>query len=115
VHLIPDNYLTHKNAWRTRHKRFHFQLTPTSSSWLNLVERRFHELINKALRRSSSNSVPELITAIEDYSDAHNMVPEPFVWTRLSEKRWICSRSDTPSCAGREGLMMTETLDLVAT
>jgi hypothetical protein len=85
VYLILDNYATHKDpdveAWRARHKRFHFHFTLTSSSCLNLVERWFRELTDKALRRGSFNSVPELIAAIEDYLDAHNVVPEPFVWT----------------------------------
>jgi transposase len=89
VHLILDNYGTHKHpdvqAWRARHKRFHFHFTPTSSSWLNLVERWFRELTDKALRRGSFNSVPELIAAIEEYLDAHNEDPKPFVWTATAE------------------------------
>lgn len=68
----------------TRHKRFHLHFTPTSSSWLNL-ERWFRELTDKALRRGSFNSVPELTTAIEDYLDAHNEDPKPFVWTATTE------------------------------
>jgi transposase len=89
VHLILDNYATHKHpdvqAWRARHKRFHFHFTPTSSSWLNLVERWFRELTDKALRRGSFNSVPELIAAIEEYLNAHNEDPKPFVWTATAE------------------------------
>jgi transposase len=89
VHLILDNYATHKHpdvqAWRARHKRFHFHFTPTSSSWLNLVERWFRELTDEALRRGSFNSVPELIAAIEEYLDAHNEDPKPFVWTATAE------------------------------
>jgi transposase len=88
VHLILDNYATHKHpdvqAWRARHKRFHFHFTPTSSSWLNMVERWFREL-TEALRRGSFNSVPELIAAIEEYLDAHNEDPKPFVWTATAE------------------------------
>jgi transposase len=89
VHLILDNYATHKHPdvqrWLSRHKRFHLHFTPTSSSWLNLVERWFRELTDKALRRGSFNSVPALITAIEDYLDAHNDDPKPFVWTATAD------------------------------
>ena len=89
VHLILDNYSTHKHddvqKWLRRHKRFRLHFTPTSSSWLNLVERWFRELTDKALRRGSFNSVPALITAIEDYLEAHNDDPKPFVWTATAE------------------------------
>jgi transposase len=89
VHLILDNYATHKHpevqTWLRRHKRFHLHFTPTSSSWLNLVERWFRELTDKALRRGSFNSVPDLIDAIQDYLDAHNDDPTPFIWTATAE------------------------------
>jgi len=89
VHLILDNYATHKHpnvqAWLGRHPRFHLHFTPTSSSWLNLVERWFRELTEKALRRGVFHSVPDLITAIEAYLDAHNDDPKPFVWTATAE------------------------------
>jgi len=89
VHLILDNYATHKHPdvqrWLARNKRFHLHFTPTSSSWLNLVERWFRELTDKTLRRGSFNSVPGLITAIEEYLDAHNEDPKPFVWTATAE------------------------------
>ena len=89
VHLILDNYGTHNHAdvqtWLGRHQRFHLHFTPTSSSWLNLVERWFRELTDKALRRGSFNSVPDLITAIEEYLHAHNDDPKPFVWTATAE------------------------------
>src|SRR5512142_2682912 len=89
VHLILDNYSTHKHTevqrWLRRHKRFHLHFTPTSPSWLNLGERWFRELTDKALRRGSFNSVPALITAIEDDLDAHNDDPKPFVWTATAE------------------------------
>jgi transposase len=89
VHLILDNYATHNHAdvrnWLRRHQRFHLHFTPTSSSWLNLVERWFRDLTDKALRRGSFNSVPDLITAIEEYLDAHNDDPKPFVWTATAE------------------------------
>jgi len=89
VHLILDNYATHKHpnvqAWLGKHPRFHLHFTPTSSSWLNLVERWFRELTEKALRRGVFHSVPDLITAIEAYLDAHNDDPKPFVWTATAE------------------------------
>ena len=89
VHLILDNYATHNHPdvkeWLNRHKRFSLHFTPTSSSWLNLVERWFRELTDKALRRGSFNSVPDLITAIEAYLEAHNDDPNPFVWTATAE------------------------------
>ncbi len=85
LHLIVDNYATHKHAkvkrWLTRHPRFHVHFTPTSSSWLNLVERWFRELTTKRLRRGSFRGVPILKTAIEDFIDAHNADPKPLVWT----------------------------------
>lgn len=89
VHVILDNYTTHKHAsvtrWLERHPRVHFHFTPTSSSWLNLVERWFRELTDKALRRGVFPSVPDLITAIEDYLAAHNDNPRPLVWTATAE------------------------------
>jgi len=85
IHLILDNYGTHGHpnvkAWLAKHPRFHLHFTPTSSSWLNLVERWFRELTDKAIRRGVFRSVPELIAAIEDYLQAHNTDPKPFVWT----------------------------------
>ena len=85
LHLIVDNYRTHKhdnvNAWLTKHPRFHLHFTPTSSSWLNLVERFFGQLTDKTIRRGVFYSVPDLITAIEQYLAAHNSDPKPFVWT----------------------------------
>jgi transposase len=89
VHLICDNYATHKHAdvkaWLAKHPRFHMHFTPTSSSWLNLVERWFRELTDKALRRGVFHSVPDLITKIEEYLDAHNEDPKPFVWTATAD------------------------------
>ncbi len=85
LHLILDNYATHMHAnvdaWLERHPRFHLHFTPTSSSWLNLIERWFRELTEKAIRRGVFYSVPDLIAAIEDYLKAHNEDPKPFVWT----------------------------------
>jgi len=89
VHLILDNYATHKHsnvqAWLTKHPRFQLHFTPTSSSWLNLVERWFRELTAKALRRGVFHCVPDLIAAIETYLDAHNNDPKPFVWTATAD------------------------------
>ena len=89
VHLILDNYATHKHpnvtAWLAKHPRFHLHFTPTSSSWLNLVERWFRELADKALRRGAFHSVPDLIAAIETYLAAHNDQPRPLVWTATAE------------------------------
>ncbi len=89
VHMILDNYATHKHAdvqqWLAKHKRFHLHFTPTSSSWLNLVERWFRELTDKALRRGVFHSVPDLVTKIQEYLDAHNDQRKPFVWTAKAE------------------------------
>jgi len=84
LHLIVDNYGTHQQdkvkQWLGRHPRFKLHFTPTSSSWLNLVERWFRELTEKWVRRGNFNSVPELIAAIEEYLAAVNADPKPFVW-----------------------------------
>jgi transposase len=85
LHLIVDNYSTHKHAkvetWLKRHPRFHMHFIPTSSSWLNWVERWFRELTDKRIRRSAFKSVPQLIGAIMDYIGAHHEDPKSFVWT----------------------------------
>lgn len=85
LHLIADNYGTHKHprvkSWLHRHPRFHLHFTPTSSSWLNLVERWFRELTEKRLRRGSFRSVPELIATIKEYLDGHNQNPRVCIWT----------------------------------
>ncbi len=85
VHLICDNYATHKHpkvlAWAKRNPRFHFHFTPTSASWLNMVERFFRDLTDKALRRGSFYNVNDLIGAIDEYINAHNANPKPFIWT----------------------------------
>lgn len=89
VHLILDNYATHKHpnvlAWLAKHPRFHLHFTPTSSSWLNLVERWFRELTEKALRRGVFHSVPDLIASIEAYLNAHNTDPKPLIWTATAD------------------------------
>ena len=85
LHLIADNYATHKHPkvqkWLARHPRFHMYFTPTSSSWLNMVERFFRDLTEQRLRRGIFHDVEELIMAIGDYIDKHNDKPKPFVWT----------------------------------
>ena len=89
VHLILDNYSTHKHVavqrWLQRHKRFHLHFTPTSSSWLNQVERWFRDLTEKNLRRGIFASVPDLIASIEAYLNAHNSNPKPYKWTATAE------------------------------
>lgn len=85
VHLICDNYATHKHekvmAWQKRNPRFHFHFTPTSASWLNLVERFFRDLTDKSLRRGVFYNVHDLVKAIEEHITAHNNHPKPFIWT----------------------------------
>jgi len=85
VHIICDNYATHKHAkvqaWQRRHPKFHFHFTPTSASWLNMVERFFRDLTVNSLRRGVFRSIDELTTAIEDHVRVHNAEPKPFVWT----------------------------------
>ena len=85
LHLIVDNYGTHTHpkvkAWLARHRRFHLHFTPTSASWLNLVERWFREITQKSIRRGVFRSVPDLIAAIDDYLTIYNADPKPFVWT----------------------------------
>jgi len=85
LHLIGDNYSTHKHprvlSWLKRHPRFHIHFTPTSGSWLNMVERWFRDLTDKRLRRGIFKSVPKLIDAIESYIRQVNQSPKPFIWT----------------------------------
>jgi len=89
LHLIVDNYGTHKHprvrSWLQRHPRFHLHFIPTSSSWLNLVERWFRDLTDKRIRRGSFRSVRDLIAAIQDYLDDHNQNPRVFLWTASAE------------------------------
>lgn len=85
IHLIADNYATHKHPkvqrWLARRPRFHMHFTPTSSSWLNMVERFFRDLTENRIRRGVFRDVEELILAIETYVDKHNEAPKPFIWT----------------------------------
>ena len=90
LHLIVDNYGTHKHPnvrkWLEAHPRFQLHFTPTSSSWLNLVERWFAEITNKRIRRGVFRSVPDLEKAIDEYLEVHNRDPKPFVWTAKVEQ-----------------------------
>ncbi len=85
LHLIVDNYATHKHpevkAWLDKHPRFHMHFTPTSASWLNMVERFFRDITDKRIRRGVFTSVVELQAAIAECIDAHNANPKPFIWT----------------------------------
>ena len=96
LHLIADNYATHKTPavkrWFKRHARFHIHFTPTSSSWLNLVERLFAEITRQRIRRGTFTSLPELKTAIEDWIEHRNNNPKPFSWTKSSKKIVASSR-----------------------
>ena len=86
LHLIVDNYATHKHPavqeWLKKHPRFVMHFTPTSASWLNMVERFFRDITTERLRRGVFTSVPELITAIDEYIAHHNTQPKPFIWTK---------------------------------
>jgi hypothetical protein len=95
--MILDNYATHTHpdvsARLNRHKRFHLHFTPTSFSWLNLLERRFAELTGKRIQRGVFHWVPEPISAIEHYLAVHNANPRPFVWTATADQ--IIATADT--------------------
>jgi len=90
VHLIVDNYCTHKHPkvlnWQKRHPRFHFHFTPTSSSWLNLVERWFRDITTKRIRRGTFRSVREVIDAIMDFIDTHNRDSTPYLWKAKADE-----------------------------
>ena len=90
LHLVLDNYATHKtpaiHQWLLKHPRFHLHFTPTSSSWMNLVERWFAELTNRKLRRSAHRSVTELETDIRKWINEWNKNPRPFVWTKTADE-----------------------------
>jgi transposase len=102
VHLIMDNYGTHKTPavkrWLLRHPEYHVHFTPTGASWLNQVERFFAEITNRRIRRGVFRSVPALQKAIMEYLENHNKNPKPFVWTAdadriLSRVRKVCERT----------------------
>ncbi len=86
LHLIADNYATHKHpvvqAWLAKHPRFNMHFTPTPASWLNMVERFFRDITTERLRRGVFTSVPELVAAIDEYVAHHNTNPKPFIWTK---------------------------------
>ncbi len=89
LHLIADNYFTHKTPevqqWLKKHPRFHMHFIPTSSSWLNLVERWFREITDKRIRRGVFRNVQQLIDAVMDYVEHHNENPTAFIWTAKIE------------------------------
>jgi len=86
LHLIADNYATHKHPtvqnWVAKHPRITMHFTPTSASWLNMVERFFRDITTERIRRGVFTSVPDLISAIDDYIVHHNKNPKPFIWTK---------------------------------
>ena len=94
VHIIMDNYGTHKTplirTWFAKRPWFHVHFTPTYGSWLSLVERWFAELTNKQLRRGAYKSVPKLKAAIQEFIDAHQENPKPFVWTKTADQILAC-------------------------
>ncbi len=101
VHLVMDNYGTHKvskvRTWLARHPRYHVHFTPTSGSWLNLVERLFAEVTERCVRRGSHTAVRELEKAMLSYLDHRNQNPKPFVWTAeadliLGKVERLCQR-----------------------
>ena len=105
VHLILDNYGTHKTPavrrWFVRHPRFHVHFTPTSASWLNLVERWFALLSEKQIKRGAHRSVRALETSIRAYLAITNEAPKPFVWTKtadeiLAKVAKFCQRTSNP-------------------
>jgi len=86
IHIILDNYSTHKHRkvreWAENTGRVHFHFVPTSSSWLNLVERFFSTLTHKRIRRGVFHSVPHLESSLKHYIETYNDNPRPFVWTK---------------------------------
>jgi len=90
LHLVLDNYATHKTPvtknWLVKHPRFHLHFTPTSGSWLNLVERWFAELTNRKLRRSAHRSITELEADIRTWINDWNACPKPFIWTKTADQ-----------------------------
>lgn len=102
IHLVMDNYGTHKTPkvkrWFAQHPRYHLHFTPTSASWLNMVERFFAEISQKRIRRGAFDSVRSLEQAITEYLDHHNQNPKPFVWAAsadliLDKVKTLCERS----------------------
>jgi len=89
LHLIVDNSSTHQSPpvkrWLRRHPRFHLHFTPTSGSWLNLIERWFREITQKRIRRGTFHSLQELLDAIHEYLDHYNRSPKRLVWTKRAD------------------------------
>ena len=107
VHLIMDNYGTHKTVlirrWLSRRPRVHVHFTPTSASWLNMVERFFAALTEKQIRRGVHRSTRKLESAIKDYLKLHNEAPKPFCWTKsadeiLASVTRFCQRTSVTGC-----------------
>lgn len=102
VHLIVDNYATHKHLlvkrWLERRPRFHVHVTPTSYSWLNMVERLFRDLMEKQVLRGVFRNIEELPESIGEYIDNHNRQPKPFIWT--PKRRTSSKRSSEPDPTG---------------
>jgi transposase len=100
IYLICDNYATHKHErvqrWLEKHKRFHVRFTPTSASWLNMVERFFRDITHNRIRRGVFQDLEQLIMAIGNYIDVHNQNPKPFIWLCQEEALASC-------CMGDEG------------
>jgi transposase len=111
LHLIVDNDGTHSTpevmAWLAKHPRFHLHFIPTSSSWLNLVERFFAEITMKRIRRGVFRSVAELEDAFHDYLDHHNADPKPFHWTKTANQ---ILDAEAPGLEKRPGLVRLWTL-----
>jgi transposase len=107
VHLVMDNYGTHKTAtvrrWLVRHPRFHVHFTPTSASWINQVERFFATLTQRQIRRGTHRFTIELERAIKAYPQNHNRDPHPFVWTKTADQileslKRFCMRTSNSGC-----------------
>jgi len=90
IHLIVDNYATHKHdkvkKWLKRHPRFHVHFIPTSSSWLNVIERWFRDITDQRLKRGVFKNVPDVVAAISGYIDAHSEDPNPIIWSATADK-----------------------------
>lgn len=107
LHLVADNYATHKHPtvrrWLARHPRFHMHFTPTSASWLNMVERLFAELTDKRLRRGVFRSIVDLQATINRYLRERNRAPKPFIWTKGADtiiRKYERARGNLSSRAG---------------
>ena len=107
LHLIADNYATHKHPtvqeWLTKHPRFNMHFTATSASWMNMVERFFRDITTERLRNGVFTSVPDLVKAIEKYIAHHNVKPKPFIWTKSARDmlQKVIRANATPRRAGR--------------